>query len=59
MKTVAAANCERKTRYASEALALSSAARVSTRRRPIFTYSCPECGFWHLTKQPRKCTNLV
>lgn len=46
--------CLRKKKYKSEFIANSVAQKVKEERGVIlYSYCCPLCGYWHLTKKER------
>lgn len=54
MKSKAKSNCRRKGVYPTEARARILGAFKAVCSHPLWPYVCPECGGWHLTKQPQK-----
>lgn len=45
--------CERKVRYLTKGRARDSAKRQSgASGLKLYTYECPNCGGWHITKMP-------
>ena len=46
--------CLRKKKYRSEYIANSVARQAKEKRGvTLYVYSCPICGYWHLTKKER------
>lgn len=53
-------NCVAKTRYVSERIAEIRAQQVGKRRGiRLWSYKCPECKGWHLTKRQQVSRNVA